>query len=304
MYAKMQNKTMEFTVALLQIAPLGNNQSGNLAKGLHYCREAKARDADLAVFPELWNIGFNPSPTDSGGRQVWMNSAIDQRSAFFQSFAALARELDLNIAITYLEAHQPMPRNTVSVISRRGEVLLNYSKVFICDFGKDELLKSNPNSHDVGCDVNCSPGEVFNVCTVVGAQGAVKIGAMICGDREFPEAAGQLMLTGAELIMVPNACTWDEIRTAGLKSRAFENLVGIAMVNYPEPVNNGNSQAYTCAAWRNGKSIDTLIAKAGEREEILLATFDMDEIREFRSAESWRMDYRRARAAKFTRYGK
>ena len=63
MYAKMQNETMEFTVALLQIAPLGNNQSGNLAKGLHYCREAKARGADLAVFPELWNIGFNPSPT-------------------------------------------------------------------------------------------------------------------------------------------------------------------------------------------------------------------------------------------------
>ena len=86
-----------------------------------------------------------------------MNSATDQWSAFFQSFAALARELDLNVAITYLEAHQPMPRNTVSVISRHGEVLLNYSKFFICDFGKGELLKSNPNSHDVGCDVNCSP---------------------------------------------------------------------------------------------------------------------------------------------------
>lgn len=233
-----------------------------------------------------------------------MNSAIDQRSSFFQSFVALARELELNIAVTYLEAHQPMPRNTVSVINRRGEVMLEYSKVFICDFGKDKLLKPNQNSHDVGCDVNCSPGEVFDVCTVVGAEGEVKIGAMICADREFPEAAGQLMLSGAELIMVPNACTWDDIRTAGLKTRAFENLVGIAMVNYPEPLNNGNSQAYTCVAWRNGRSIDTLIAKAGEREEILLATFDMDDIREFRSTESWRMDYRRARATKLTRYGK
>jgi predicted amidohydrolase len=90
----MQNETMEFTVALLQISPLGNNQSGNLAKAPHYCRAAKAPGADLAVFPELWNIGFNPSPTDSGGRQLWMNSAIDQWSTFFQSFAALARELD------------------------------------------------------------------------------------------------------------------------------------------------------------------------------------------------------------------
>jgi predicted amidohydrolase len=68
------------------------------------------------------------------------------------------------------------------------------------------------------------------------------------------------------------------------------------MVNYPAPLNNGNSQAYTCVAWRNGKSIDTLIAKAGEGEEMLLATFDMDDIRDFRTTESWRMDYRRARA--------
>ena len=294
---------MEFTVALLQIAPFGNDQSRNLAKGLQYCGEAKALGADLAVFPELWNIGFTPSPIDFEARQLWTGSAIDQRSTFFQSFAILARELDLNIAITYLEAHQPMPKNTVSIIDRRGEVMLNYSKVFICDFGKEELLKPNPNVHAIGCDVNYSPGELFDVCPLIGAKGQVKIGAMICADREFPEAASQLMRNGAELIVVPNACTWDDIRPAGLKTSAFENLVGIAMVNYPAPQNNGNSQAYTCVAWRNGKSIDTLIARAGEHEEILLATLDMDEIRQFRSAESWRMDYRQARATKFTRDG-
>jgi predicted amidohydrolase len=267
-----------------------------LAKGLEYCRKAKALGADLVVFPELWNTGFASSLIGSEARQVWMDSAIDRRSTFFQSFADLARELDLNIAITYLEAHQPLPRNTVSIINRRGELMLNYAKVFICNFGKDELLKPNPNVHDIGCDVHCSPGELFDVCTLVGAKGEVKIGAMICADREFPEAASQLMQNGAELIVVPNACTWDDIQSAGLKTRAFENLVGIAMVNYPAPLNNGNSQAYTCVAWRNGKSIDTLIAKAGEGEETLLATFDMDDIREFRTTESWRMDYRRARA--------
>src|SRR6266404_2421740 len=196
---------MQFTVALLQIAPLGNDQGRNLAKGLQYYREAKALGADLAVFPELWNIGFTPSPIDSEARQAWMGSAIDQRSTFFKSFAALARELDLNIAITYLEANQPMPRNTVSVIDRRGEVMLNYSKVFTCDFGKDEVLKPNPNVDDIGCDVNCSAGESFDVCKVAGEEGEVKVGAMICADREFPEAASELLLNGAELIVVPNA---------------------------------------------------------------------------------------------------
>src|SRR5439155_7142952 len=162
------------------IAPFGNDQNRNLAKGLQYCREAKALGADLAVFPELWNIGFTPSPIEFDARQLWTGSAIDQRSTFFQSFATLARELDLNIAITYLEAHQPLPRNTLSVIDRRGEVMLNYSKVFICDFGKEELLKSNPNVHGIGCDVNCSAGELFDVCTLFGAKVEVRIDAMIC----------------------------------------------------------------------------------------------------------------------------
>jgi predicted amidohydrolase len=182
MYAKMESVTMQFTVALLPITPLGNHPSANLAKGLQYCREAKALGADLAVFPELWSIGCTRSPMDSPERQIWIDSAIDRRSTFFQTFADLARELDLNIAITYLEAHQPLPRNTVSVINRRGEVMLNYSKVFIGDFGKEEFLKPNASVNNIGCDANCSPGDSFDVSTLAGSAGQVNIGAMICAN--------------------------------------------------------------------------------------------------------------------------
>jgi N-carbamoylputrescine amidase len=284
---------MKFKVAMLQIAPFGDDQGKNLARGVRACRDAKALGADLAVFPELWSIGAAAAPLDPDGRRNWIASAIDRKSSFFQAFAALAREQEMNIAVTYLEAHQPLPRNTVSILNRRGEVVLNYSKVFICNFGKNELAKPNPSAPEIGCDVNCSPGESFDVCTLDGAEGQVTVGAMICADREFPEAATQLMLNGADLVVVPNSCTWDEIRTAGLKTRAFENLVGIAMTNYPGP-NRGSSQAHSCVAWRAGLSVDALIAKAGEQEEILLATFDVDEIREFRKVEMWRVDYRKA----------
>jgi len=141
--------------------------------------------------------------------------------------------------------------------------------------------------------VNCSPGAAFDVCTLEASDGQVQVGAMICADREFPEAATALMLNGAELVVVPNACTWDEIRAASLKTRAFENLFGVAMTNYPGS-GNGSSQAHTCVAWRAGQTVDTLIAKAGEQEQILLAAFDIDDIREFRKTELWRMEYRRA----------
>lgn len=164
--------------------------------------------------------------------------------------------------------------------------------MFICDFGKEELQKLKSSSDDIGCDVNCSPGDSFDVGRLEGTRGQVTVGAMICADREFPEAATQLMLNGAELVIVPNACNCDEIRTAGLKTRAFENLVGIAMTNYPG-LNRGSSQAHSCVAWRAGLSTDTIITKAGEQEQILLATFDVDDIRAFRKTESWRRNYRK-----------
>lgn len=289
---------MNFRVALLQISALGD-QSKNLAKGVNACHAAKALGADLAVFPELWNVGSTPVQHDSEGRRLWKALAIDQNSGFFRIFAALAQELQMNIAITYLETHQPLPRNSVAILNRKGEVALNYSKVFICNFGKNELNKLNPDPGEIGCDVNCSPGNSFDVCTLEGCEGPIFAGAMICADREFPEAATQLMLKGAELIVVPNACTWDEIRTAGLKTRAFENLAGIAMANYPGP-NSGNSQAHSCVSWRSGQSVDTLISKAGEQEQILLANFNFDEIRAFRKTESWRMEYRRKWACRNT----
>ena len=45
-------------VALLQLLSAGYDQNANLAKGLQYCRMAKQLGADIALFPEMWNIGY------------------------------------------------------------------------------------------------------------------------------------------------------------------------------------------------------------------------------------------------------
>jgi predicted amidohydrolase len=274
---------MNFKVALLQVAAYGNDQDRNLTEGLRHCRHARMLGADLVVFPELWNIG---SSRDVREQPLWTASAIDKKSSFLRSFASLACDLNMNVAVTYLELAHPKPRNSVSILNSEGNVALHYSKTCICDFGPD-------GEGGAGCDVNCSPGESFDVCTLSGAEGEVKVGAMICADREFPEPATQLMLNGAELVVVPNACDWDEVRSAGLLTRAFENLVGVAMANYPRPQNNGNSRAYSCVAWQGRTAKSPLIAVAGEDEQVLIAKFDLDEIREFRKSESWRLNYRR-----------
>ena len=121
---------MNFKVALLQIAPSENDQNVNLAKALQYCRDAKSAGADLAVLPELWNIGCAPCPIDEAGRRSWTAAAINQQSDFFQKFVTLARELTMSIAVTYLELHRPKPRNTVSIINSGGKSCLIIRKCF------------------------------------------------------------------------------------------------------------------------------------------------------------------------------
>jgi predicted amidohydrolase len=141
-------------------------------------------------------------------------------------------------------------------------VVLNYSKRFICNFGEEELLKAHPDRDDVGRDFNCDPGDSFEVCRLACKGGEIGVGAMICADREFPEAAAELMIKGAEIIMVPNSCDWDKLRSSLRQARAFENLLAIAMANYPAPMANGHSQAYTWVAWKGRASAETLLGCA------------------------------------------
>ena len=51
---------MNITIALLQMTSCGNDQGANLAKGEMFCRRARDMGADIALFPEMWNIGYTP----------------------------------------------------------------------------------------------------------------------------------------------------------------------------------------------------------------------------------------------------
>jgi hypothetical protein len=45
-------------VALLQLMP-EDTLAGNQQKGFKYCRKAKEMGADIALFPEMWSVGYN-----------------------------------------------------------------------------------------------------------------------------------------------------------------------------------------------------------------------------------------------------
>ena len=85
-----------FRVALLQMTA-GASQAENLEKGLAWCRRAKAMGADLSLFPEMWNCGYAVERPDLEAL------AIRRDDPFLLAFRDLAAELEMAIAVTYLE---------------------------------------------------------------------------------------------------------------------------------------------------------------------------------------------------------
>lgn len=263
---------------MLQLSSFGTDVGANLRKGHDYCRRAARDGADVALFPELWSIGYRGFDVrEPGARERWERLAVDASGPFVASFGALARELELAIGVTYLERAAGSPRNALALFDRRGARALDYAKVHLCPWDPP--------------DNACAPGDAFGVCTLDTRAGPVRVGAMTCFDREFPESARVLMLGGAELILTPNACELardpelGDVRLAQFRARAFENLVAVAMANYAAPECDGSSIAY----YPDGAEV----ARGDAAERIVVASIDLERVRAFRRREEGRDAARR-----------
>ena len=265
-------------IALLQIAPRDTVQ-GNLEKGAEYCRRARELGADIALFPEMWSNGYRIY-----GRPVpeWTAEAIPADGPFAETFRALAARLGMAIGVTLLERWAGGPRNSLILFDRLGRRQFVYGKVHTCDFDVER---------------NLTPGEDFYVAELDTACGPVQVGGMICYDREFPESARILMLKGAELILVPNACPMEINRLSQLRARAYENMTAIATCNYPQTVPdcNGGSSVFDGVAYlpELEGSRDTCILQADGGEGIFMAGLDLDRLRRYRQSEVHGNAYRR-----------
>lgn len=271
---------MKLKIAFLQLQPAGSIED-NMEKGVKACREAKEKGADIALFPEMWSTGY-VFPHE----KEWLEqNAVSLDSAYVKQFSALAAELDMAIAVTLLEKHEPKPRNTVCLFDRHGERMYRYSKVHICNFGEDD---------DEGV---LDAGDDFCVAELDTAKGRINVGSMICYDREFPESARVLMLKGAELLLVPNACPMEINRLSQLRGRAYENQIAIAICNYPASHRgcNGHSTLFDGVIYHTetGAPRDMLVCETGEEEGIFLAELDVDLLREYRNREKCGLKNRR-----------
>ncbi len=259
---------MIFKVAVLQMRSENRAYEDNIKVIIRNMTEAKKNKADVLLLPECFMTGYDLT--------------IDNDAAISEGdLAALcdkAKELGIGLVATALTKGNVKPQNAAFVIGKHGEILMKYSKVHTCDFADERVLES---------------GTEFKVCDFDG----VKIGIMICYDREYPESARILMLKGTEIILVPNDCVSMRPRLQALSTRAYENMCGVAMAN-PNGKNAGNSCAYSPICWDgNDECVDnTLLLADAETEGLFYAGFDMDAIRQYREREMLGNTFRKVKA--------
>ncbi len=260
----------KFRIGALQARSVHRDLGHNTKTGLTWMAEAAKQGADILLFPECFITGYD--------LPVANDDAIEDDDQYLRAFCQKAKELSMGAVITAFTKGRKKPQNSAFVVSKQGEILMKYSKVHTCDFSDEKCLES---------------GSEFRVCDFNG----VKLGVMICYDREYPESARILMLKGAEIILVPNDCQSMKHRVTALSTRAYENMTGVVMAN-PPGQDAGRSCAFSPIAWdAEGKCIDMNIFLADEMTEgVYIAEYDLNKLRRYRQSEMMGNTFRKVQA--------
>lgn len=174
------------TVAATQMSCSWNKQD-NLDKAEQLIRDAAQAGAQVILLQELFETPYFCIEIDL--EHFALATAVAQNPAI-QRFAALAKELDVVLPVSFYELAGTVRFNSIAIIDADGEVLGVYRKTHIPD--TDGYLEK----------YYFSPGDTgFKVWQTKYA----KIGVGICWDQWFPEAARDMTLQGAELLLYPTA---------------------------------------------------------------------------------------------------
>lgn len=261
---------MIFKVAILQMRSENRAYRKNTEIIIDKMKEATENGADILLLPECFITGYDLT--------IGNNEAFANNDNCITKLCETSKALNIGVTATALTKGNNAPQNSAFIIDKNGNIIMKYSKVHTCDFADERVLES---------------GSEFKVCDFDG----VKLGVMICYDREYPESARVLMLKGAEIILVPNDCGSMTPRINALSVRAYENMCGIAMAN-PNGLNAGKSCAFSPICWdSNGICVENTLAMADEiTEGLIYAEFDIDKIRNYRKHEMMGNTFRKVNA--------
>ena len=250
-----------YLVAAIQMDSQDNKEN-NLQMVAAYLEEAAKKGAALVVLPEVMN-GLSEEPEFA--------ETIPGPTTDF--LCTKACELQIWIcggSISEICSQTERTLNTSVLIAPTGEIVAKYSKLHNFDV-------TLPDGTGVCESFKKQAGK--NIITVNTPLG--KLGFAICYDLRFPELFRLMALEGAEIILLPANFTqatgkdhWEPL----LRARAIENGCYLIAANQ-----TGQKQQFT--AYGNSMIIDpwgNILARAGEKPEIIYAAVDLELLAETR----------------------
>lgn len=208
-------------VAIIQCS-MSTSFDENMAKVENYLTKAKHLQAELAVVPELFLSHYFCKTQED--RHFSMAMPIEN-NPYLSHLQKIAKRLELVIPFSFFEKDGPEHYNSVVMIDNDGTLLGVYRKSHLPDGpGYQEKFYFKPGNTGF---------MVFN--TNIG-----NIGAGICWDQWFPEAARLMTMYGADILIYPTAIgsepnnptlstlkPWQRV----MQGHAVANMIPIAAAN-------------------------------------------------------------------------
>jgi N-carbamoylputrescine amidase len=208
-------------LAVLQAA-FGADEAGNVATVERLARAAARQGANVVLPPELFEGPYFPKTQDE---RCFARARPARGHPILARLSSVAKELGIVLPVSFFERDGPRYYNSLAMIDADGRTLGVYRKSHIPDGpGYQEKFYFRPG--DTGF--------------VVWDTAHGRLGAAICWDQWFPEAARALALQGAEALLYPTAIgeepqapgldTSDRWRRA-MQGHAASNVLPVAAAN-------------------------------------------------------------------------
>lgn len=248
---------MKITISIAQMDISFGKPAENFSKIESFVAQAASEHADIVVFPEMWNTGYDLSRFDdiadaNGSQTLHVCQALAKKYHIMIHAGSVATKRDQQFF------------NTTYVFNENGELLTTYDKVHL--FGlmrEDDFL---------------TPGNAQDHFEVKGVPAT----SVICYDIRFPEWLRTLSLSDSRIIFVP--AEWPTPRIAQwrtlLAARAIENQSFVVAVNRVGADPDNRFGGHSAVIDPLGNEVLTL----GNDEELKTVTIDTnatDKVRGF-----------------------
>ncbi len=219
-----------------------NDKAATVEKAIDNIRRAK--DADIILLPELWNIGFMSFDR-------YLPEAEGKDGTTFTRLRDVAEELKVHLHTgSFVEKDDDRYYNSSYLISPKGEVLANYRKIHLFGYNSKETQLLSPGDRVVVAE---TPLGTFGMAT--------------CYDLRFPELFRRMVEKGAEVFLVCSAWPYPRLEHWLMlnRVRALENQCFLV---------SANSVGFNAGIQFVGHSMMTdpwgVILSSGGDEEVLL----------------------------------